>query len=289
MTRQSRRLGDGEPNMTPEREGKRAAAAFRREHHLGVRPLGDLIALMERTTGHDVAVIDADQDEHGLTTHDPQRDITFVVVARTRNPMRQRSSLAHELAHVVFADWNDGEDLAVRSPKEIRADAFARHLLIPGDGLDEFLGHRETLTDADLSSIVQWFLVSPAIAAIALHDQKYIGAAKKREWMNHSTPHLATRFGWGGQYQSLQNGSDRTRSPQRLLARAIAGYEEGVVTAQTVATLRGISAESAAEELTDAGVVPRTSTPPWMSSSELPSVDVDLSDLDDEIHGNPVE
>ncbi|MDI5978804.1 ImmA/IrrE family metallo-endopeptidase [Amycolatopsis magusensis] len=268
--------------MTLEQQGEEAAAAFRSEHHLGVHPLGDLVALIEQTTGHDVAVLDAGPDEHGLTMRDPVRDVAFIGVARTRNPMRQRSTLAHELAHVLFGDWADGEDLGARSTEEIRADAFARHLLVPGDGLKAFLGHRETLTESDLSAVVQWFLVSPAIAAIALCDCGYIDTATKREWMTLSMPRLATRFGWSDQYQSLQDDADRTRSPQRLLTRAIDGYREGVVTTQILATLRGISAEVVAEELTEAGVIPKEYQPPWMTAGDLPSVTVDLSALEDD-------
>jgi Zn-dependent peptidase ImmA (M78 family) len=268
--------------MTPEQQGKEAAAAFRSEHHLGVQPLGDLAALVERTTGHDVAVLEAGPDEHGLTMRDPVRAVTFIGVAGTRNPMRQRSTLAHELAHVIFGDWNDGEDLSARTEEEIRADAFARHLLVPGEGLKEFLGPWEGLSEADLSAVVQWFLVSPAIAAIALCDRGYIDTATKQEWMALSTPRLATRFGWSDQYESLQNDSDRTRSPQRLLARAVSGYVEGVVSTQTVATLRGISAEAAARELTEAGIIPKEHQPPWMSAADLPPITVDLSDLDDD-------
>ena len=48
--------------MNPEREGSSAAAAFRQDHHLGLQPLGDLIALIEQTTGIDVAVLDAGPD-----------------------------------------------------------------------------------------------------------------------------------------------------------------------------------------------------------------------------------
>jgi Zn-dependent peptidase ImmA (M78 family) len=268
--------------MTLEQQGEEAAAAFRSEHHLGVQPLGDLVALIEQTTGHDVAVLDAGPDEHGLTMRDPVRDAAFIGVARTRNPMRQRSTLAHELAHVLFGDWTDGEDLSTRSPEEIRADAFARHLLVPGVGLKAFLGHRETMTEADLSAVVQWFLVSPAIAAIALCDCGYIDTATKQEWMTLSTLRLATRFGWSDQYQSLQNDADRTRSPQRLLTRALSGYSEGVVSAQAVATLRGISAEAVVEELTEAGVIPKEHQAPWMTAADLPPVNVDLSDLEDD-------
>lgn len=268
--------------MTPEVQGKRAATAFRREHHLGVQPLGDLVALIEQVTGHDVAVLDADSDEHGLTMRDPVREVTFIGVARTRNPMRQRSTLAHELAHVLFGDWNDRDDLSARSVEERRADAFARHLLVPGEGIKEFLGTRKALSEADLSAVVQWFLVSPAIAAIAVHDCGYIDTPTKHKWMDLTTPRLATRFGWSDQYQSLQHDSDRTRSPQRLLARAVSGYGEGVVSAQKVATLRGISAEAAAEELAEAGVVPQDPAIPRMAAADLPPVTVDLSDLEDE-------
>lgn len=268
--------------MTLEQEGERAAAAFREEHRLGEQPLGDLVALIEQATGCDVAVLDAGPDEHGLTMRDPVRGVAFIGVARTRNPMRQRSTLAHELAHVVFGDWTEGESLGERSSEEIRADAFARHLLVPGKGLRLFLGRRVGLTEADLSAVVQRFLVSPAIAAIALCDSGYVDAVTKQEWMRFSTPRLATRFGWTDQYQSLQNDADRTRAPQRLLTRAIAGFSEGVATVQAVATLRGISAEAVAEELAEAGVAPKEHEPSWMAASELPQVVVDLSDLDDE-------
>jgi hypothetical protein len=91
---------------------------------------------------------------------------------------------------------------------------------------------------------VQRFLVSPQIAAIALHEAGYISEATKRDWMMPRTPQLAARFGWADQYQVLQASSDRRRAPQRLLARAIAGYAEGVLPAQAIATLRGISVEA---------------------------------------------
>lgn len=282
LTRPSPLPGDSGRGVSLERQGEEAAAAFRREHHLGVQPLGDLVALIEQTTGHDVAVLDAGPDEHGLTMRDPERDVTFIGVARSRNPMRQRSTLAHELGHVLFDDWSGSGGLSARSPEEIRADAFARHLLVPREGLRVFLGSRERLGEADLSSVVQWFLVSPALAAIALGDGGYIDAATKHEWMSLSTRQLATRFGWSDQYRSLQNDADRTRSPQRLLARAIAGYREGVVSPQVIATLRGISAEEAEAELTEAGITPRPHEPTWTAASDLPAVDVDLSDLGDE-------
>jgi Zn-dependent peptidase ImmA (M78 family) len=232
--------------LTAETEGRASAAQFRRDHHLGVQPLGDLVAVIEQATGIDVAVLDVGPDEHGLTMRDPVRGTVYIGVARTRNPMRQRSTLAHELGHVLFEDWADSDagDWSDRNPAEIRADAFARHLLVPVEGLRDFTGERSPAGESVLSAVVQRFLVSPQIAAIALGQAGYIDEAVKREWMTLSTPQLAARFGWTDQYQVLQATSDQRRAPQRLLARAITGYVEGVLPLQAIAPLRGISPDA---------------------------------------------
>ena len=272
--------------MSTEAAGRATAEQFRREHHLGVQPLGDLVAVIEQSTGIDVAVLDAGPDEHGLTMRDSGRDAVIIGVARTQNPMRQRSTLAHELCHVLSADWTDTgtTSWSDRTPQEIRADAFARHLLVPLDGLREFLQFRQTVTQADLSAVVQRFLVSPAIAAIALHQAEYIDEATKRAWKSVSAPQLAARFGWSDQYQALQTASDQRRAPQRLLARAIRGYAEAVLPAQTIATLRGVSLEFAEAALREADVVPIERPIPWTEPTDLPDVQVDLDALDDALN-----
>lgn len=94
--------------------------------------------------------------------------------------------------------------------------------------------------------------------------------------MRLSTPQLAARFGWVDQYQVLQASSDRRRAPQRLLARAIAGYVEGVLPAQAIATLRGISVEALMGEFGEAGVTPVERPIAWADPGELPDVEVDL-------------
>src|SRR5260370_41157379 len=106
--RSRQRSYQGQGTLTAETEGSASAARFRQEHHLGVQPLGDLVAVIEQATGIDVAVLDAGPDEHGLTMRDPVRGTIFIGVARTRNPMRQRSTLAHELGHGLFEDWTEG-------------------------------------------------------------------------------------------------------------------------------------------------------------------------------------
>jgi Zn-dependent peptidase ImmA (M78 family) len=269
--------------MSAEVEGRRAAERFRNEHQLGVQPLGDLVAIIEQTTGIDVAVLDAGLDEHGLTMRDPVRDAVFIGVARTRNPMRQRSSLGHELAHVLFEDWLNARSGRWKAQKfeESRADAFARHLIVPPDGLAQFLHGREPTSLSTLSAIVQRFVVSPSMAAIALHEAGYVDAVLKDEFRSWSTPQLAVRFGWRDQYSVLQADSDQRRAPQRLLARAIRGYAEGVLPAQAIATLRGLPLDAVEAELRDAGVVATETPVPWSTADQLPNVDVDLSVFDD--------
>jgi Zn-dependent peptidase ImmA (M78 family) len=272
--------------VNAEAEGRATAARFRQDHHLGWQPLGDLVAVIEQTTGIDVAVLDAGPDEHGLTMRDPVRNTTFIAVARTRHPMRQRSTLAHELGHVQFEDWQDNtaRNWSDRSRAEVRADAFARHLLLPVDGLREFLGSQELVPQSTLSAVVQRFLVSPALAAIALEQAGYIDAATKTEWMALSTFRLAVRFGWSDQYGALLADSDRRRAPQRLLARAINGYAEGVLSAQAIATLRGITLETAEAELREAGVVPAERPVTWTDPADLPEVQVDWAALDEDLN-----
>lgn len=271
--------------MTAETEGCAAARRFRQEHHLGVQPLGDLLEIIEQATGIDVAVLDAGPDEHGLTMRDPARGTVFIGVARTRSPMRQRSTLAHELGHVQFEDWVDSDtgDWSERSPAEIRADAFARHLLVSVDGLQEFIRPELPVGLSTLSAVVQRYLISPPIAAIAMHQAGFIDDTLKQEWMTRSAPQLAARFGWADQYQLLQASSDRRRAPQRLLARAITGYVEGVLPAQAIATLRGITLTAAVDELEEAGVTPAERPIPWADPADLPDVQVDLAALDEDL------
>lgn len=268
-----------------EQQAKQAADTFRQEHRLGVQPLGDLVELIEQTTGYDVAVLEADEGEHGLTMRDPVRGAVFIGVVRSRNPMRQRSTLAHELGHLIFGDWTGEAEYGERSPEEIRADAFARHLLVPSEGVRELLGERELISESDLSAVIQRFLVSPQVAAIALQDAGYITGVTKAEWMKLRTPQLATRYGWTDHYAALQDDSNRLRAPQGLVTRATTGYTEGIVTAQTIATLRGTTVEAMLSELEEAGIVPIHHEPVDVSIDVLPEIDVDLSGLGDE--GSP--
>lgn len=133
---------------------------------------------------------------------------------------------------------------------------------------------------ADLSMVVQRFQASPAIVAIQLERAGYIDKARKREWQTQRTPSLAARFGWIDQYRAMQQESDTRRAPQRLLARATAGYVANVVSLQAIARLRGINTHTVEEEFTEADIAQIEQSTTWTSAADLPPVEADFGDLD---------
>lgn len=269
--------------MNPEQSGRVAAEVFREQHGLGAAPIADLVTLIEQVLRVDVAVTDAEDHGHGMSLRDPARGVAVIGVARTRNPMRQRSTLAHEIGHLVMDDGDfaggGSAGTAARRCQEQAADAFARHLLVPLQGVRSMLENVTAVTVADLSAAVQRFVASPAIVAIQFHQDGLIDAARKAEYRDYTTSQLASRHGWSDQYHALQAESDQRRAPQKLLARAVAGYVEGVVPVETIARLRGLPVEQILHELDDAGIRPTEA--PIRSPADLPVPNFDFSDLDE--------
>lgn len=56
---------------------------------------------------------------------------------------------------------------------------------------------------------------------------------------------------------------------------------EGILSAQAIATLRGMSLEAVIKELEEAGVTPVERPIAWADPAELPDVHVDLAALDE--------
>jgi hypothetical protein len=240
-----------------------------------------MVALVERL-GYDVVVMAAPKEEHGYTVFDPHRDRAIIAVATTENPMRQRASLAHELGHVLFADWGEPGSAAAGGfgSAEARARAFARSMLAPLAGLHDATRGQPVEDTRTLSDLVQWFLASPEIVRNALKQAELITPARFSQWSEIKTPGLAARYGWGDQYEALVADSLRPRAPQRLLARAVVAYEAGVLSAEAVARLRGIPVAEAVARLESEGIVPRLRQVPLADPDELREPHVDLDELD---------
>lgn len=269
--------------MTAERAGADAAGRFRGLHGLGAAPIGDIVTLVERTCRVDVVIVDAPEHEHGLTVRDPARDVVMIGIARSTKPLRQRSTVAHELGHLILGDHEKASSVgwAARSPEEQRADAFARHLLVPLGGVDTAVPAGAKVTEHHLSELVRWFQASPQIVAIQLRGIGRISPATAEAWGRMTGPALADRFGWRSLYEALQRESNTTRPPQRLLARVTEAYAAGIVGPEVVARVQNISAAAASAYLTQAGIATSGPPPEWGALDPAGGSNDDFSDLDD--------
>lgn len=259
--------------MSNEDIGRTAAERFRREHSLGSAPIPNLVRLIERAVGIGVAYVRSSAPGHGMTML--LDGMCLMAVGCTDHPMRLRSTLAHELGHHQLDTVDrmaDGDDWVRRSPEEIQADAFARHLLVPLGGVaDVVVGG--TVTLATLSDIVQTYLASPSMVAIQMRDAGVIDANTCKQWGRIPAGTIAARFGWHPEYQALVEQSSRPRGPQGLMMRAMEGYRQGSVTSSTVAKLSGdpkatdMKATLAEDGITPVGE-PVVSAPPPRDTGE---------------------
>lgn len=122
------------------RQGERVAEAERGWLGLGIEPLLDLVDLMERQGVRAVAA-PMPSEVSGLTLVDDAAGVVVAVNGR-HGYNRQRFSLAHEYAHVLFdrdrqacvSHRTDQESL-----REVRANSFAAAFLLPAEGARRFV------------------------------------------------------------------------------------------------------------------------------------------------------
>lgn len=213
-----------------EAQAQARAAQFRTNHDLGDAPLGDVFEVVHRALGVDVCSIEAAHAEHGLLMKHDISGRACIAVGVTEHPMRQRSSVVHELGHLLAGDLDAGARPApgVRDPAEVQADAFARHLLLPLSAV-KGLPKMEVADTSVLSDVVQAFGVSPALAAIQMRDAGRIRSEVCAAWQTMTTAKLAARHGWLDRYDRMVQDSLQPRPPQGLLSRAVAAYLQGVL------------------------------------------------------------
>jgi Zn-dependent peptidase ImmA (M78 family) len=238
-----------------EQAARARAEAFRAAHDLGSRPLGDMFELVHTALKCDALALETDEAEHGLSMLDPETERVVIAVATTRHPMRQRSSLAHEIGHVVAGDLlaKSAPVPGSRSPAEIQADAFARHLLLPVSALHARFGRpgrdAADVGEPELAAIVQEFEVSPSLAAIQFKEAGLIRQRVCDDWRSVSTSMLATRYGWLSQYRAMSAAALQPRAPQTLMRRAVEGYHRGVVGLGELSRWYGTAPEALLEQI----------------------------------------
>lgn len=249
-----------DPNTSPAVQGRAAAAGIRTLHGLGSGPIADIDELIEQVTGIDVVHRDLGSVS-GFCAVDPDRGTAIVLVGTGAGETaeRQRFTAAHELAHLVFpGDPRHQAPIAqVRPPYEVRADEFARHLLIPLDGVLSWLQANEVaeVTEAELAGLANTFRVSPEVGFIQLRTLGLPPVGLSRDSLPTGRQ-LAYRHGWGSAYDLAQSVARTQRPPVRIVDRATRAYESGKLGLPPLARLLGLSLEDARSALSEAGVLP---------------------------------
>lgn len=243
--------------MSNERIGREAAEEYREKLGLGTRPVGNLARLIENELGIGVAYVQGAEPGHGMTMSDGLR--TLIAAGCTPHPLRMRSTLAHELGHVVLQSvdrYLHDQEIGERDSREIQADAFARHFLLPLAAVEKFADGRQ-VSERLLSDLVQTFGVSAHMAAIQMRDLGLINSSTFEEWKSLSGSLLSTRYGWPSEYEVQALESSTARPPQDILARTMEGYRWGAVSAAAIARLSGESNVSAVSgRLQTEGIIP---------------------------------
>jgi transcriptional regulator with XRE-family HTH domain/Zn-dependent peptidase ImmA (M78 family) len=260
--RQERR----EPAMTvalkggPAAQGLALATEVRRAYQLGYGPLPEVDDLIGQLTGVDVAYHDLG-GASGFCAVDPDRGTAIVLIGTGPNETaeRQRFTAAHELAHLLFpgdpkhrvsvdTDW---------PPEEVRADEFARNLLIPLAGVSSWLQANGVtkVTEAELAALANTFRVSPRVVLIQLTKLRRAPAGI-RQGALPTGRQLAYRHGWGSAYDLAQSVARTERPPVRIVNRATQAYQLGKLGLPPLARLLGQSLSEARASLAEAGIVP---------------------------------
>jgi len=102
---------------------------------LGIEPIANLVAVLEneglRVVGADLPEDDVD----GAFLFVPEYESAVALINRTKPPMRQYFTLAHEYGHLLLhrnlAEVGDRDIFCANTPEELQANAFAAAFLMP--------------------------------------------------------------------------------------------------------------------------------------------------------------
>lgn len=224
-------------------QGEEMAKSVRVQIKLGEAPISDMPELIESEFGVDVALypFGSSEDSHkpdGLFVHSGD---THIIVANTQfSTGHVRFTLAHELAHFVFADARDiisetTSDMYMNDPAELRANAFAAALLMPEDGVRGTLSRiegRSAATPAAIRYLMVHFNVSLAALIYRLNVLRLLsfdeGQAIKRRGLR-SLPDFLTG--------PTRDEGSVARPPSRLVTAALSAVAEQRIGLAPLATL----------------------------------------------------
>jgi hypothetical protein len=171
----------------------------------------------------------------------------------------QRYTLAHELGHALHNDAGqvivDRVDVPEVLP-EVRAEAFARHLLLPARALksDVKQARREGIPWPVLTArlMVRWGMSKTAILR-ALENDELASTDDIEAVRSRRVDSLMAEAGLTGQWQELSEGESEPSGSPWLVSRALEAHRRGCVGTRVVADLLGQGVEATRRELAAQG------------------------------------
>lgn len=246
--------------ITDSRRAPTLASEVRRHYQLGLEAIPDLFAFLDQ---HGVLVcraplgpIAADSGISGLFYNHPRLGFSILVNSET-TPGRQVFTLAHELAHAFFHYQETGlvSRAGTNDRKESFADAFAGHLLVPGEALHALVrkGPDSLIRDPyEVVRLQRYFRVSYATALYRLRGEGLLSAEQYAEYRDYSPADLTARLG-------LE--VDEYRHPRQAAGLTLGAYPASVL--EQIRTL------IQAEELSPAAAASLLSVPQEAILEEL--------------------
>jgi hypothetical protein len=231
------------------------------------QPVGDLAALVEGL-GVPVESRVLPEGVHGMTVHDEAdaRWSALVFVSTRDWWTRQRYSLAHELCHVLYRDTQqvivDRNEEDSTDLHEVRAEAFARHLLLPDTAVRASLSRGHESDAALVAEIMLSYGVSrtatlKALKAIAGWSEERLASIGSGSL---SVTELMSQVHRRDEWQAASADQSEPTASGLLLEMSLHAYREQLVPAETVATVLDRSPSEVVNELTAQG---------WSPTSQL--------------------
>lgn len=210
--------------------------------HLDAR---SLLNRLEEAFGINAAVEELPDGVDGLSF--ANEAIRVVIVASTDRSGRQRFTIAHELAHVLFGDGGGEvieEQLFLKDAGnvEARANAFAACFLMPQNEIEEVLSGREAVEV--FNELVWAFRVSPDSMAWRLRNLGKVTVSDCRKLVKKTLVAVARDLKRLDDHGKRIRESSALRAPARLADAYIGAFLSGEVAAAPVAEVTGLSVEA---------------------------------------------
>lgn len=243
-------------------QGRRLAGEVRRALGLGDGPIARFPELLEERFQLDVDLSPLPEAVDGLCVSVGAR--ALILVGSGKPSSRQRFTLAHELAHYLVDDLDplyvDERGVRARSVAEMRANAFAAHLLMPEPGVRTAI--EGTADDAERAvRVALTFGTSVSAAAYQLGNLGLLPEAVRDRLIDAGAKPLLMRYALPSDWQQDESGRGRVRPPARLYARATLAFRRGLIGLEPIVDLlRHPDRDQLRQELDDAGLTPDLDT-----------------------------